>query len=374
MSISIALFLAYLLATGYIVGVTSQEIERSDNVEGYEKNELLTGLDIYINESSSPVQPGLSLNELSEINENGWKIQRYFLLPASVNLDDWTIYDQNTIFVIGGWGGQAGPDIEHQKFSIFDYQLPNFVSTVSAQSEIKTETGITSYTGRTVDGVTNIDANEEIGQSDTVTIDTDFTSFNATTSVGAVTANYTVPDNKIDSGIHYTAGDSKSFVDYSKELALANGKTYYGVINGSMVGFAYDNFGDLEAVVLTMDEESTSAPGQEGFTIRRARVWLKSKKQSVKAWGSRRVASIDKNVFSPIKNIPKTLAGVPNKAKQFFTKNINPGHYLATKLGLSGMTSTIVKRVGALIGIILFILTLVGIVWLIRNRGKLMKR
>ena len=134
----------------------------SDSPDGFEEKEYLPGMDIWVNQTTAPSQLAPSQNGI--VIDQSWELQRYVLLPNSVDLSTWIIYDQDAIFVVGGFGGSA---IAKDRGMI----------SVSATGEEKTETGLTGFTGRATDGVTKVDANERVSNIDATIIDATYDHF-----------------------------------------------------------------------------------------------------------------------------------------------------------------------------------------------------
>lgn len=329
-----------------------------DNPDGFETQAYTPGLDIYVNQSAAPAQLAGS-----GAPAQTWEIHRYILLPNSVDLKDWIIYDKSATFVIGGFGG----DVNNH------FTLPKLGIIINAKATTATETGLTSFTGRSTDGVTKVDANERVGQIDATTIDATYDHFSGTSNIDDVEANYTVPENEISSGVAYEAGDSKTINDYGQDIVDAEGKSLYNVVNASMIGYAFGNQDDLQSTVWNFDETSAAAPGQGISIIKRARIWMKSKRVIKNVNNgflgiSRSSRSDDLNVFKKISIAPSTLGGRPSNAKYFFSKLIPTGHYSTSKVGTASVFKTYTGRLTGLVQVLLLGGTVALIYWYWKNK------
>jgi len=342
-----AFALVYLLSAAQPIAAANEQF---DTVETYEKNMFLPGFDIWVNQTGGSAL--FALSAVSDVSTSN-RLVHYMILPDSISMDDLIINDPNVRirFIFGGTSPQTQNGIQLQK-------------------EVS-EAGLTSYSSRDTSR-TNAEPVDEILQEDAaVVIDTQYSHFNES-NFNTLTHNYTVPQTTV-TGVQYVADDSKSALDYAKEISEADGATFLNIVNASMIGFGFDNtFDQLEGVTWAFDEKvsvtAISAPPATGsvtqdiFSLKRARVWLHNSAYKAKKFTGAVGRSVSNTVFKPIKNVGKSLAAIPSKAAQFFTKTI-PKAFRGAVSKVGSIAKGIVGAVRGLLPILLIGLAVIAFVY-----------
>jgi hypothetical protein len=308
------------------------------------------------------MQP-LGLNALP--TNQGWELARYFLLPQSVDLDDWIIFDTSVTIIVGALWQRSG------YVSDDAYDFSGLLGLNAGEN--KTETGLSDIEGASTSNFVNKDANDIVTNRDDNSIpnvDMTWDKLQESTGFASHEQNYTVPENTVRSGVIYQAGDSKSTWEYATDIADSEGRTLLGVANATMVGFAYETFDDLQSVAVTFDEESAVSAGQEIGILRRATAWVKTKASTVNSYTGKVTNKAKLNIFKKISLARSSLTGIPSKATKFFTKTIPAKLQKVAKLGFGALTGGL-KKAGKLlltIGLILGAVILLAVV-MRRNKG-----
>ena len=141
----LAIFTIFIMASS----LTASAAIGIDSVEGYEEKSFLGGMDIWLNQtlssSQAPTQDGYINTGVT------WQLIHAIIVPDNQNIE-WIL--EEGVKLVYGFGGNAGEDVQRDSF----LNYPSF--SASAEGDVKTETGNTEFTGRDVDGITNIDAND----------------------------------------------------------------------------------------------------------------------------------------------------------------------------------------------------------------------
>lgn len=146
-------------------------------------------------------------------------------------------------------------------------------------------------------------------------------------------------------GIEYEAGDGKSPIQISEDLALYEGYQHENIVNFTTILFGFNDLDDLVNLNLNFDDTSNLMPGFgiNAFTIRRKAIELFSK---IKSGATNKLVTISDTFQRIGSNLISGLKELPAKATHIAKKTIGSAwHNL--KVGLKAFGGGIAKSLWA---------------------------